>query len=122
MARLITYLPPVWSVEYDEATRFPEFADWSVEQWVAYGEQHGVVTRWSELGPVANHDEIETPLATLHPDKVTRFRQAVTRGTVHRPIVLRWADGTQELLGGNTRLLGLRQMGLDPEVVVLPCV
>lgn len=110
----VNYSGPNLAGEWEEAKRYPQFKDKTEKDWMKTGSS-GRVARFSELGHVSNHDD---NVENLEPEKVKRVKSEIEKGEINYPIIARQADGTHELVGGNTRVAVLRSMGHDPKVWV----
>ena len=120
----IRYIMPNAKLEYDEAQRYDELREITLEQWeglVATGQR--TVLTLVTLSTIGNSTAINTQVAQenlseLDPEKIRRVQEAINSGTVEMPIVLK--DGnTLDLLSGNTRLTLIVSKGLLPTVLVV---
>jgi hypothetical protein len=118
----IKYTKPNFEYEWNEAKRYPELRKVGKEGWIELANK-GYVTTYSKIKSVLgnvdlNFDGLEKP-------KKQRFQSAFENGVIETPIVLRnsyWPqEGEKEydLLGGNTRIAGLVNKGVDPNIWVV---
>ena len=56
---------------------------------------------------------------SLDEDKRKRFEDAFESGVVEIPMVVKFGDDDYHLLGGNTRLAGLIEKGINPKLWVV---
>ena len=106
-----SYTNPNFNVEWDEATRYPEFKKIGKDKWIELAKSGKAIDvdnalsnkiENTEAGEENRHhfDKLEEP-------KKERFRKAVKAGKVELPIIARYSDGYLELVAGNTRLTGM---------------
>jgi len=110
--RGVIYTKPDFKREWEEAARYPEFQQLGLAAWIDIAAQ-GRVVDWSSLDRVGN---VELDLDNLDQDKVQRVAVDVKRNHVELPIVGLWADGTADLIAGNTRVATLIAQGHTPKV------
>jgi hypothetical protein len=113
--RGVIYTKPNFKREWEEAARYPEFKQLGLAAWIDIAAQ-GRVVDWSSLDNVGN---VELDLDNLDQDKVQRVAVDVKRNHVELPIVGLWADGTVDLIAGNTRVATLIAQGHTPKVWVV---
>lgn len=120
----IRYIMPNAELEYDEAQRYDELREITMEQWeglVATGQRTPLTA--ATLATIGNSTATNVQVARenineLEPEKLERVQQAINSGIVEMPIILK--DGnTLDLLSGNTRLTLLVSKGLLPTVLVV---
>ena len=110
--RGVIYTKPNFAREWLEAARYPEFKQLGRAVWMDCAAQ-GRVVDWTSLDNVGN---VELDLANLDQDKVRGVAVDVKRNQVELPIVGQWADGTLDLIAGNTRIATLLAQGHNPQV------
>lgn len=118
----IKYNDPNFDLEWDEAQRYIDHPNpkkkikWTKKDWMDK-VRRGRVMKFSEiesLGNISNPDEFED----LFPEKVERFVASLAKKEIELPIVVKFPDGSYDLIAGNTRLTGLRKKGYDPSIWV----
>lgn len=113
----ITYSIPNFKVEYEEALRYPEFQDMTLQQWVSMAKNGHKIDSTPEFIKNLNNTDANDPVSfnSLETDKQKRFLSAFNSNSMEMPIVILTNNG-YELLGGNTRLTGLVAKGIYPPV------
>ena len=120
----IRYTMPNAKREYDEAGRYLELKNLTVQQWellVSTGRPVEITPEF--LASIGNSTAIDQATATrdfpeLEAEKRTRVTQQLKSGSIEMPIVLKNGD-TYDLLSGNTRLTALVKAGISPTVLVV---
>ena len=105
------YSLPNFDHEWDEAQRYPELAQHGESFWLDISRK-GKKVRLSSLGDVSNMDN---ELSGLDVEKVKRAKTSFENGNIELPIVVR-INGSNDLLGGNTRIAYLQSKNIDPQV------
>lgn len=108
------YIKPNFEIEYEEALRYDELSDLSIQEWVEFAST-GKNVRFNSLKDVGN---IDTNIMNLEKEKIKRATEHVSKGVVEMPIVIK-IDDNYDLLSGNTRLALLLKAKEDPFVYVL---
>jgi GNAT superfamily N-acetyltransferase len=111
-SRGVIYTKPDFEREWEEAARYPEFEQLGRAAWMAIAGQ-GQVVDWASLDSVGN---VELDLDSLDQNKVQSVAVDVKRNQVELPIVGQWADGTLDLIAGNTRIATLLAQRHNPQV------
>jgi hypothetical protein len=112
----LKYTEPNFSVEWEEAVRYPEFEEMGKERWILKAKR-GLPLKYSQIKNVLgnvdlNFDGLEEP-------KKQRFASAFQSGTIEMPIAVKFSDDDYDLVAGNTRLAGLISNGVDPQIWVV---
>jgi hypothetical protein len=115
-AQSLKYVEPNFSVEWEEAVRYPEFEEMGKERWILKAKR-GLPLKYSKIKNVLgnvdlNFDGLEEP-------KKQRFASAFQSGTIEMPIAVKFSDDDYDLVAGNTRLAGLISNGVDPQIWVV---
>ena len=105
----IKFTKPDFEFEWQEAIRYPDIFP-NKEAWFN-AVKNGKVTNVSCDMNINNTDMCDYEGADLHPDKVKGVEKQISFGKVELPIVMKH-NGKYELIGGNTRLVGLSKKGL----------
>ena len=109
MYESISYTKPKFDVEWEEANRYPYLEKLGQEGWEELANTGKVITLTTDsVKKIGNTgaDGSES-LDDLEPAKVARLKNAMTRGAIEMPIVVKQPDGSFNLVAGNTRLIGL---------------
>ena len=107
---------PNFDFEWDEALRYREFEDMGKEGWINLAKD-GYMTKYSEIKDVLGNVDLD--FDTLEDEKKKRFNKAFKKGKVEIPMVVKFGDDDYHLLGGNTRLAGLIEKGINPKLWVV---
>lgn len=105
----VKYTKPQFDVEWEETERYPFLYKLGQQGWEELAKTGKAITvTKNSVKKIGNTgaDGSET-LDDLEPDKVARLKKAMKSGTVEMPIVMKQPNGKLELIGGNTRLIGL---------------
>ena len=123
----ITYTEPNFDREWEEAIRYithpePEKKlEWGKQKWLDM-VKNGKVVSFSEikdnLGNITDVEDFDN----LHWYKVERFLDSYSKKVIELPIAVKLPNGEYDLVAGNTRLTGLRKMGVDPKIWVFDYV
>ena len=112
----IKFTQPNFEEEWGEAKRYPDlFPD--KETWLK-AARIGKIEDIDCSMNIQNTDMCDGDLDDLEPQKVSRAMQALDRGVVELPIVVK-VNGEYELLGGNTRATALAVNGLPIKAWVI---
>ena len=111
----ISFLGPDFKTEWEEAIRYPELfpneATWYNK--VKNGKEMMVNCDMN----IQNTDMCDYEGVELHPAKVKGVEKQISSGMVELPIVMKH-NGKYELIGGNTRLVGLMKHSLPTKAWV----
>tara|TARA_Y100000310_G_C20460784_1_gene705253 strand:+ start:99 stop:473 length:375 start_codon:yes stop_codon:yes gene_type:complete len=112
----VKYTKPNFEYEWEEANRYPEFKEMGKEAWIELANK-GYVTTYSKIKSILgnvdlNFDGLEKP-------KKQRFQSAFENGVIETPIAVKFSDDDYDLVAGNTRLSGLVNKGVDPNIWVV---
>lgn len=105
----VDYVKPQFDVEWEEANRYDYLEKLGQAGWIELANKGKVTTvNKDSVKKIGNTgaDGSES-LDDLEPDKVARLKQAMEKGSVEMPIVVKQPDGSYDLIAGNTRLIGL---------------
>ena len=102
-----SFVKPQFDVEWDEATRYPEFEKIGKEAWIKLAKKGKAVT--IKNAEDINNTDAADPDAfkNLDKNKQARALAQLKSGDVEMPIVAVYSDGYKELIGGNTRLTAM---------------
>jgi hypothetical protein len=110
------YLPPNLEHEWMEALRYREFEKMGKKGWIKVASNNYTIMSYSKIKRLKN---VDLDYDTLDEDKKKRFEEAFEKGKVEIPIAVKFSGNHYNLLGGNTRLAGLIQKGIDPKLYVV---
>jgi hypothetical protein len=110
------YLPPNLEYEWMEALRYREFEKMGKRGWIKVASNNYTIMSYSKIKRLKN---VDLDYDTLDEDKKRRFEEAFEKGKVEIPIAVKFDKNDYDLLGGNTRLAGLIQNGIDPKLWVV---
>jgi len=112
----IKFTKPNFEFEWEEAMRYPDiFPDKST--WFNAVKNGKVMNVNCDMN-IKNTDFCWTGKSEpLHPGKVKGVEKQIASGKVELPIVMKH-NGEYELIGGNTRLVGLYKKGLPTKAWV----
>ena len=116
VSRRIEFTLPNFEYEWGEAARYPEFFP-NKETWLK-AARSGQVQNIDCSMDIHNTDMCDGDLDDLEPAKAARAKQALERGIVELPIVLKLKNN-YELVAGNTRLTALATYGLPTKAWVI---
>jgi hypothetical protein len=112
----VKYTEPNFEYEWQEAKRYPEFKELGKEGWIELAKKGNIIKYSSikdNLGNVdLNFDNLEQP-------KISRFKNALEKGRIEMPIVVKFSENDYDLVSGNTRLSGLQKQGIDPNLWIV---
>jgi hypothetical protein len=105
----LKFIKPDFNVEWDEATRYPEFQEIGRDGWL----------RIANMGYIKTYDEIKGVLGNvdlnfggLEEPKKERFKQAFNNKQIETPIAVKFSNNDYDLVAGNTRVSGLASNGI----------
>ena len=110
------YSKPNFEHEWMEALRYREFEKMGKKGWIEIASNDYTIMSYSKIKRLKN---IDLDYDTLDEDKRKRFEKAFKKGDVEIPIVVKFGENDYNLLGGNTRLAGLIQKGINPKLWVV---
>lgn len=116
ISRRIEFTLPNFEYEWEEAARYPEFFP-NKQTWLK-AVRSGQVQNIDCSMNIHNTDMCDGDLDDLEPAKAARAKQALEKGTVELPIVLKLKNN-YELVAGNTRLTALATYGLPTKAWVI---
>jgi len=103
----IKFVKPKFDVEWEEATRYPEFKKLGKKEWIKLAKKGKAVTIKSAKD-INNTDAADpNSFKSLDKNKQARALAQLKSGDVEMPIVAVYSDGYKELVGGNTRLTAM---------------
>ena len=101
------FVKPQFDVEWDEATRYPEFKKLGKKAWIKLASKGKAVTI-KNAKDINNTDAADPDsFKSLDKNKQARALAQLKSGDVEMPIVAVYSDGYKELIGGNTRLTAM---------------
>lgn len=118
----VEYTEPNFDTEWGEAERYIEHPDldkrieWTKEEWLEK-VKNGKVMRFSEIDNLQNTTDPQE-FEELLPDRIERFLSAYSKKVIEMPIAVEYPNGIVDLVAGNTRVTGLRNVGVDPKIWV----
>jgi len=111
------YLKPNFEHEWSEALRYREFEKMGEEKWIEKASKDFEISNYNSIKDILTNVDID--FDTLDDEKKKRFEKDFKKGKVEIPIVVKFSDTDYDLLGGNTRLAGLIQKGVNPKLWVV---
>lgn len=111
------YTKPNFNEEWSEALRYREFEKMGKEGWLDVAQNNFEISNYESIKDVLSN--IDLDFDSLEEDKKKRFEKSFERGEVEIPMVVKFSDTDYDLLGGNTRLAGLIQKGINPKLWVV---
>jgi hypothetical protein len=112
----VNYSKPNFSVEWEEAIRYPEFKKMGKDGWEKIAKK-GYVTKYSKIKDVLGN--VDLNFNSLEKEKKERFELAFKKGEIEMPIAVKFFDSDYDLVAGNTRLSGLVNNGEDPNIWIV---
>jgi hypothetical protein len=112
----VNYSKPNFSVEWEEAIRYPEFKKMGKDEWEKIAKK-GYVTKYSKIKDVLGN--VDLNFNSLEKEKKERFESAFKKGEIEMPIAVKFSDSDYDLVAGNTRLSGLVNNGEDPNIWIV---
>jgi len=110
------YSKPNFEHEWMEALRYREFEKIGKKGWIEVASNDYTIMSYSKIKRLKN---IDLEYDTLDEDKRKRFERAFKKGDVEMPIAVKFSENDYDLLGGNTRLAGLIEKGINPKLWVV---
>jgi len=110
------YSKPNFEHEWMEALRYREFEKIGKKGWIEVASNNYTIMSYSKIKRLKN---IDLDYDTLDEDKRKRFERAFKKGDVEMPIAVKFSENDYDLLGGNTRLAGLIEKGINPKLWVV---
>ncbi len=111
------YTRPNFNEEWMEALRYREFEKMGKDGWLKVANENYEITNFEKIKDVLNNVDLD--YESLDEDKKMRFERAFEKGEIEIPIVVRFSEDDYDLLGGNTRLAGLIEKGINPKLWVV---
>jgi len=111
------YLKPNIDHEWMEALRYREFEKMGKDGWKDIASNDYDITNYNKIKDVLKNVDLD--FDTLEDEKKKRFNKAFKKGKVEIPMVVKFGDDDYHLLGGNTRLAGLIEKGINPKLWVV---
>ena len=111
------YLKPNIDHEWMEALRYREFEKMGKDGWKDIASNDYDITNYNKIKDVLKNVDLD--FDTLEDEKKKRFSKSFKKGEVEIPMVVKFGDNDYHLLGGNTRLAGLIEKGINPKLWVV---
>ena len=111
------YLKPNIDHEWMEALRYREFEKMGKDSWKDIASNDYDITNYNKIKDVLKNVDLD--FDTLEDEKKKRFNRSFKKGEVEIPMVVKFGDNDYHLLGGNTRLAGLIEKGINPKLWVV---
>ena len=111
------YLKPNFKHEWVEALRYREFEKMGEDKWIERASKDFEISNYNSIKDVLTNVDLD--FDTLDDEKKKRFEKDFKKSKVEIPIVVKFSDTDYDLLGGNTRLAGLIQKGINPKLWVV---
>ena len=111
------YLKPNIDHEWMEALRYREFEKMGKDKWLEKASKDFEISHFNSIKDVLNNVDLDYD--TLEDEKKKRFEKHFKEGEVEIPMVVKFGENDYDLLGGNTRLAGLIQKGINPKLWVV---
>jgi hypothetical protein len=110
------YSKPNFEHEWMEALRYREFEKMGKKGWIEIASNDYTIMSYSKIKKLKN---IDLDYETLEDKKKKRFEKHFKEGVVEMPIAVKFGENDYDLLGGNTRLAGLIEKGINPKLWVV---
>jgi hypothetical protein len=110
------YSKPNFEHEWMEALRYREFEKMGKKGWIEVASNDYTIMSYSKIKKLKN---IDLDYETLEDKKKKRFEKHFKEGEVEMPIAVKFGENNYDLLGGNTRLAGLIEKGINPKLWVV---
>jgi hypothetical protein len=110
------YSKPNFEHEWMEALRYREFEKMGKKDWIEVASNDYTIMSYSKIKKLKN---IDLDYDTLEDEKKKRFEKAFKKKDVEMPIAVKFGENDYDLLGGNTRLAGLIEKGINPKLWVV---
>ena len=114
--KVINFTKPNFEHEWNEAKRYPKLFP-NKDTWLKVATS-GKIQIVDCSMKIKNTDMCDGDLESLSPEKVDRAKKAIKSGTVELPIIIKTAE-KYELLGGNTRITALKNLGYPTKAWVI---
>ena len=111
------YLKPNIDHEWMEALRYREFEKMGKDSWKDIASNDYDITNYNKIKDVLKNVDLD--FDTLEDEKKERCNRSFKKGEVEIPMVVKFGDNDYHLLGGNTRLAGLIEKGINPKLWVV---
>jgi hypothetical protein len=111
------YSKPNFEHEWSEALRYREFEKIGKEKWLEKASKDFEISNFNSIKDILNNVDLDYD--TLEDEKKERFEKHFKEGEIEIPIVVKFGENDYDLLGGNTRLAGLVQKGINPKLWVV---
>ena len=111
------YSKPNFEHEWSEALRYREFEKMGKDKWLEKASKDFEISNFNSIKDILNNVDLD--FDTLEDEKKERFEKSFENGEVEIPMVVKFSDTDYDLLGGNTRLAGLIQKGINPKLWVI---
>ncbi len=111
------YTKPNFDREWMEACRYPEFEEMGKEGWINLAKENYDITNYEKIKD--NLGNVDLDFESLDPAKKKRFNRDFNDGSIEIPVVVKFSENDYDLLGGNTRLAGLLEKGINPKLWVV---
>jgi hypothetical protein len=111
------YTKPNLEHEWMEALRYREFEKMGREGWIKAAKNNFEISNYKSIKDVLGNVDLD--FDTLDTDKKKRFEDAFEKGEIEIPLAVKFNDNDYDLLGGNTRLAGLINKGINPKIWVV---
>jgi hypothetical protein len=115
--KIMKYLKPNIDHEWMEALRYREFEKMGKDGWKDIASNDYDITNYNKIKDVLKNVDLD--FDTLEDEKKKRFNKSFKKGEVEIPMVVKFGDDDYHLLGGNTRLAGLIEKGINPKLWVV---
>ena len=110
------YSKPNFEHEWMEALRYREFEKMGKKGWMDVASNNYTIMSYSKIKKLKN---IDLDYNTLEDEKKKRFEKAFKKKDVEMPIAVKFGENDYDLLGGNTRLAGLIEKGINPKLWIV---
>ena len=110
------YSKPNFEHEWMEALRYREFEKMGKKGWMEVASNDYTIMSYGKIKKLKN---IDLDYETLEDKKKKRFEKHFKEGEVEMPIAVKFGENNYDLLGGNTRLAGLIEKGINPKLWVV---
>ena len=111
------YSKPNFEHEWSEALRYREFEKMGKDGWIQKASKDFEISNFKSIENILNNVDLDYD--TLDDEKKERFEKSFKDGDIEIPLVVKFSDTDYDLLGGNTRLAGLVQKGINPKLWVV---
>lgn len=111
------YIKPNLDHEWMEALRYREFEKMGKKGWLNVANDNFYITNYKKIKNVLNNVDLDYD--SLENEKKKRFEDSFDKGMVEIPLVVKFSENDYDLLGGNTRLAGLINKGINPKLYVV---